>query len=110
MVRGKYRHRRQGIALREVGKGQQNPRAGLTVGRLKDHVVFRPMGELLCDLLPMLAVDYNEDALARNYPLHPGQGMLQHGAGVYERAKLLDSPITAEALEKVTNSLAFSPR
>jgi len=34
--------------------------------------------------------------------------MLQHGAGVYEGAKLFDSPITAEALEKVTNSLSLS--
>jgi hypothetical protein len=66
MVRGKYRHGRQGIALREVGKGQQNPRAGLTVGGLKDHVVCRPMRELLCDLLPMLSADYNEDALPRD--------------------------------------------
>jgi hypothetical protein len=35
--------------------------------------------------------------------------MLQHGAGVYERAKLLDSPISAEALEKIANSPPLSP-
>jgi hypothetical protein len=87
------------IAPREVGKGQQNPRAGLTVGGLKDHVVFRPMHELFCDLLPMLSADYNEDARA-GLTARPEPGMLQHGAGVYERAKLLDSLITAAALRK----------
>jgi hypothetical protein len=66
MVRGKYRHRRRRIAVREMSKGQQNPWAGVTVGGLKDHVFLRPMGELLCDLLPVLGADYNENALARN--------------------------------------------
>jgi hypothetical protein len=40
----KDRHRGKRLAVRDVGKWQQDPRGGVTIQRLEEHILLRPVG------------------------------------------------------------------